>query len=209
MRKRSPSTQAAEAAPQQAEPHPAPPAFTPVPRKCPRRDGWTPERQRAFIDALAATGVVKAAARAVNMAGEGAYMLRRQPGGEEFAAAWDAVLEHRITVLRDSVIERAIEGVEVPVVYHGEVVTTRRVYNERAATFVLRNYDGLMAGGAAGLPVRLKRIVEQEVAKARAEWEAEQVRQREDISPKVAERMEYIRQLLRNARAKEAAPEED
>lgn len=170
MRNRSPSTAPAEAAPA-----PAAPAFTPVPRRHPRRDGWTPARQRAFIDALAATGTVKAAARAVNMASEGAYMLRRQPGGEEFAAAWDAVLEHRIAVLRDNVIERAIEGVEVPVIYHGEVVTTRRTYNERAATFLLRNYDGLMAGGAAGLPVRLRRIVEQEVEKARAEWEASQL----------------------------------
>lgn len=31
------------------------PEFTPVPRK-PRHDGWTPERQKAFIAALADTG---------------------------------------------------------------------------------------------------------------------------------------------------------
>lgn len=37
------------------------PEFTPVPRK-PRHDGWTPERQKAFIEALADTGSVSRAA---------------------------------------------------------------------------------------------------------------------------------------------------
>ena len=39
------------------------PAFEPVPRKTRRHDGWTPERQKAFIAALADTGSVKRAAR--------------------------------------------------------------------------------------------------------------------------------------------------
>lgn len=63
--------------------HPVVPAFTPVPRKY-RYDGWTPERQKAFIDALAETGSVKAAALRVNMSKEGAYYLRRQPHADEF-----------------------------------------------------------------------------------------------------------------------------
>lgn len=64
------------------------PAFTPVPRKCQRHDGWTPERQRDFIAALADTGSVEAACKAVDMAQRGAYELRRQPGAEGFRAAW-------------------------------------------------------------------------------------------------------------------------
>jgi len=44
------------------------PAFTPVPRKCPRHDGWTADRQARFIEALADLGSVRAAAHAVNMA---------------------------------------------------------------------------------------------------------------------------------------------
>ena len=43
------------------------PEFEPVPRKF-RHDGWTPERQRAFIAALADTGSVSRAAAMVNMA---------------------------------------------------------------------------------------------------------------------------------------------
>lgn len=52
------------------------PDFTPVPRKY-RYDGWTAERQRGFIAALAETGSVKAAAERINMSPEGAYFLRR------------------------------------------------------------------------------------------------------------------------------------
>ena len=69
------------------------PDFTPVPRRRNRRDGWTPERQRGFVAALAETGSVPAAARAVGMTPEGAYQLRRQPGAETFAAAWTAALD--------------------------------------------------------------------------------------------------------------------
>ena len=64
------------------------PAFTPVPRQCNRHDGWTPERQRAFIEALADLGSVKHAAARINMSAVGAYTLRRQPGAEGFRAAW-------------------------------------------------------------------------------------------------------------------------
>lgn len=39
------------------------PAFTPVPRQYQRHDGWTPERQRSFIEALADLGSVEAASR--------------------------------------------------------------------------------------------------------------------------------------------------
>ncbi|MCJ8158478.1 hypothetical protein [Sphingomonas sp. LaA6.9] len=57
------------------------PHFDPVPRLCKRHDGWTPERQRAFVDALAETGSVRHAASRINMSSEGAYYLRRRPGG--------------------------------------------------------------------------------------------------------------------------------
>src|SRR5688500_14501190 len=79
----------------EAEAEPQRPAltdFTPVPRQRNRRDGWTPQRQRAFIANLAECGRVRAAAEALGMTPEGAYHLRRQPGAEPFAAAWRAAL---------------------------------------------------------------------------------------------------------------------
>ena len=62
--------------------------FAPVPRRY-RHNGWTPERQLAFILRLALLGGVSAAAKAVGMSRESAYRLREHPGAESFAAAWD------------------------------------------------------------------------------------------------------------------------
>ena len=74
-------------------PRPRLPAFAPVPVKR-RADGWTPVRQAEFIGVLAETGSVRAAAEFVGMARETAYRLRRKPGAEEFARAWDIALRN-------------------------------------------------------------------------------------------------------------------
>ena len=113
--------------------------FEPVPRIY-RHDGWTVERQRAFIAALAETGSVKAAAKRINMSAEGAYYLRRQPGADSFRAAWSAALDHGLQRLTDLAIDRAIEGVPVPIFWRGEQVGEKRTYNERLMMFILRHH---------------------------------------------------------------------
>ncbi len=113
--------------------------FTPVPRKY-RFDGWTADRQRAFIAALAQTGSVTAAARRINMSTEGAYHLRRQPGAESFAAAWADALDHGVQSLTDLAIDRAREGTPVPIFWKGEQVGERRRYNDRLLMFILRHH---------------------------------------------------------------------
>lgn len=89
-RKRAPhnSRNGPKASPPAVSDNPALPAFEPVPRKF-RHDGWTPDRQKAFIGALADTGCVTRAARYVNMSPEGAYRLRRQAGSDSFRRAWE------------------------------------------------------------------------------------------------------------------------
>jgi hypothetical protein len=67
------------------------PAFYPVPTRT-RRDGWTIERQADFLGMLAETGSVIGACEALGMSRKSAYRLRALPGGESFAAAWDAAL---------------------------------------------------------------------------------------------------------------------
>lgn len=90
--KRNPSPRpAGEPAPEPRRTRRRIPAFHPVPVG-PRRDGWVPERQAAFIGYLAETRSVLAAARAVGMGRESAYRLRKRPGAAGFAAAWDAAL---------------------------------------------------------------------------------------------------------------------
>jgi hypothetical protein len=112
--------------------------FTPVPRRY-RHDGWTPKRQRAFIAALAETGSVAQAAAAVNMTPEGAYNLRRQPGSDEFRAAWDAALDHGAEIVDGAALERSIHGVPVPIFHGGKQVGERRVFNERLTMFLLQH----------------------------------------------------------------------
>lgn len=120
---------------------PPPPAFEAAPRKCNRHDGWTPERQRAFIAALADTGSVTRAAAGVNMSTESAYALRRQPGAEGFRRAWEAALDFGVSRLKDIILERAIEGQVVPVIAGGKLHGYRRVKNDRLLMFAIRMND--------------------------------------------------------------------
>jgi hypothetical protein len=182
-------------------PRPVPqvPDFTPVPRKY-RCDGWTPERQRAFIVALAETGSVKHAAKRINMSPEGAYYLRRQPGAEEFNAAWAAALDLGVQRLADIALERAIDGVPVPVFWKGEQVGERRRYNDRLLMFILRNRmpetfaDGRAlpapgAGAGAGADATATRdtLDAAERDALHDEWEAERREKERAEMPAVAE----------------------
>ena len=115
------------------------PDFTPVPRRY-RHDGWTPERQKAFIEALADTGCVTRAAGQVNIAQTNAYELRRAAGAEEFRRAWDAALDFGLLRLKDIAFERAIEGQLVPVFVAGKLMGFRRKRNDALLMFCLRHY---------------------------------------------------------------------
>jgi hypothetical protein len=91
------------------------PSFQPVPRK-PRNDGWSPARQTAFLLALSRTAMVNVAARAVGMSVVSCYRLRRAPGAQSFAAAWNAARAHGFesaasvdAVLRAAANEAAFE----------------------------------------------------------------------------------------------------
>ena len=121
------------------------PDFTPVPRKY-RHDGWTPERQRAFIGALADTGSVSRAAAMVNMAQTNCYTLRRAPGAESFRRAWEAALDFGVARLKDIAFERAIDGYLEPVFVGEKLMGFRRRYNDALLMFCLRHY-GQDAGG--------------------------------------------------------------
>ena len=150
--------------------------FEPVPRKY-RHDGWTADRQRAFIAALAETGSVKSAAERINMSPEGAYYLRRQPGADGFRKAWAAALDHGVQRLADIAIDRAIEGTPVPIFWRGEQVGEKRRYNERLMMFILRHHMPDRYGGLGLNPgTRAQDTIEREAAEncpvCRAEREA-------------------------------------
>ena len=153
-------------------PSEAVPDFTPVPRKCDRHDGWNAERQRGFIAALAELGSVSGACRRVAMASFGAYALRRAEGAESFRAAWKQALDMGAQRLADIAMERAIEGVAVPIMYHGEQVGERRNYNDRLLTFMLQHHqpDTYGRNGALRPGTRSARFDELEDEDNRADY---------------------------------------
>lgn len=140
--------------------------FTPVERRY-RYDGWTVARQRGFIAALAETGSVKAACRRINMSTEGAYYLRRQPGAESLCAAWSAALAGGVQRLTDIAIDRAIEGVPVPIFHKGEQVGEKRWYNDKLLMFIMKHHIPAIYGGPLGGGTKHPDTVAREAAEER------------------------------------------
>jgi len=113
-------------------------AFVPAPHTHPRRNSITGDRQRAFVAHLAATGIVAEAAGHIGASLEALYKLRHKPGAEGFAAAWDEAVDRGVLRVEHGALQRAIEGVERPVVSGGKLLGTCRVHNEALVMFVLR-----------------------------------------------------------------------
>ncbi|UAB77337.1 hypothetical protein INR77_11010 [Erythrobacter sp. SCSIO 43205] len=115
------------------------PDFAPVPRQSNRHDGWTDQRQQDFIHALADTGSVASACKAVDMSTNGAYYLRRQKGAESFREAWEKALDIGVQRLEDVAMDRALNGVDEPVYSYGKLIGSRKKVNDRLLMFMLRN----------------------------------------------------------------------
>ena len=120
-------------------------AFDPVPVRY-RHDGWTPDRQLEFIQALSAGGCVEEAVRSVGMSRNSAYELRQRPDAQAFRLAWDAATDVSVTRLSDAAMSRAVNGVPVPIFHNGEQVGERRHFDERLTMFLLRYRDPVRYG---------------------------------------------------------------
>lgn len=123
-----------------AEPLAPVPEFDPVALRS-RHDGWSPERQTEFIEALAECGCVDHACQRVGMSVRSAYALRLREDARSFRLAWEVALEYAVQRLSDAVLSRAIHGVSRPVFYQGQQIGERRYFDERLATFILRYRD--------------------------------------------------------------------
>ncbi|MBH5322181.1 hypothetical protein [Aurantiacibacter sediminis] len=152
--------------------------FTPAPHTHPRKNSITADRQRAFIAHLAATGIVKQAARHIGASLEALYKLRQRPGAEEFAAAWEAAVDRGVSRLEDCALARAIAGEERMVVSSGKVLGTEVRHNEALVMFFLKNRradrygsNGALANVVPGHPL-YERIREEVKAELRAEARA-------------------------------------
>ena len=106
-----------------------------------RKDGWSPDKQRAFIEELADSGSVVTAAMSVNMSESSAYRLRRAPGAEAFDRAWGAAIDAASKKLLDAAFERALVGTDEPVFdREGRRIGRRLRQSDRLLMFLLRAY---------------------------------------------------------------------
>ncbi len=99
----------------------------------------TPARMADFLESLQVLGNVSIACRRAGVARQTAYRARRRSAG--FARAWDAALVAARTVAEAELAERALNGVEEAVYYHGEEVARRRRYDSRLLLAHLARLD--------------------------------------------------------------------
>jgi len=71
------------------------------------------------------------------MSRQSAYRLRARLKGEPFDMAWDAALLCQMDALADAAIDRALNGVEVPHFYKGELIHTSRKFDEKLTIALL------------------------------------------------------------------------
>src|SRR4051812_7789728 len=120
------------------------PEFEPVPLRY-RTDGWTPAKQREFVEALRDTGVIRQALAMVGLSEQGLGRLRRRPEARAFDLA--CIAAQRLGVrgrLVSTAYERAIEGSLKGRYYHGELVSEERVYNDRLLMFLIGKLGPLL-----------------------------------------------------------------
>src|SRR5206468_10317060 len=118
------------------EPKRPPVPFEPVPVRH-RSDGWTVEKQCAFIEALAEAGIVEEACRRVGMSRTSADNLRRRPCGGHFRRAWEAAVDYSLYRIEEDAFIRSRRGVARPIFHKGEQVGEWRYYDERLTMFLL------------------------------------------------------------------------
>lgn len=100
-------------------------------------DRWTAPKMAAFLRQLSATHSVSAAARSVGMSRQSAYRLRSRMKGGAFDLAWDVAFHHSYDNLAHAALERALNGVEIPIFHKGEQVGSYRRFDERLTVALL------------------------------------------------------------------------
>lgn len=158
------------------EPLPEELAFTPVPRPGAQKRKIDADVQRAFIAALAASGSVRHAARAIGFTATSLYPLRHHPEGGSFARAWDRAVGYGARQVLDTLMDHAINGAPETLLLPDGTRVERRRYNSRTMQWIVAHHfperyaatDGLSAHG--GLSEGLSKLK----AKWRKEWEEEQ-----------------------------------
>lgn len=118
---------------------------------------------KPFIDHLTESGNVSGSARAVGVHTAALYARRRNDG--DFAAAWDQAMEDATDTLEAEARRRAVQGVQEPVVYQGQLTP---VWETDAAGRPLLEAFG--STGPDGQPVTEHRPVQKLDTNGRPVW---------------------------------------
>lgn len=104
----------------------------------PAQSGWTISKQIDFLRMLAETQCVTTAARSVGMGRQSAYKLRARLADAPFGAGWRLATKSARSALLEAAYDRAINGVEVPHYWQGQLVGVSRRYDERLTGLLLK-----------------------------------------------------------------------
>ncbi|HKY81759.1 MAG TPA: hypothetical protein VJM09_09850 [Sphingobium sp.] len=137
----------------------------PTPAQQIRVDGWSPARQRLFLETLAATGVIRTACEAASITPRSAYALRIRRDGAAFRLGWDAAILIARARLADDLLARALTG-------HEEVIRkdednrqiTRHRHDNRLAMSMLSRLDRMADNPPEGSDAALARVAAQDFA---------------------------------------------
>jgi hypothetical protein len=102
-----------------------------------------PATQAQFVQILAQWGNVRAAAQQVGVSRQHLYRMRR--ASQQFREMWDAALLLARPQVEEVLADRALNGVQEVVYYHGEEVATRTRYDSRLLLAHLARLDRLAA----------------------------------------------------------------
>ena len=142
---------------------PSLPGDLPTPADAIRADGWTPARQRRFLETLAATGVIMLACESVRITTRSAYNLRIRHDGAAFRLGWDAAILIARDRLATDLLSRAICGQEEVIRRDPDNHEIRRHrHDNRLAMSMLARLDRMADAPAEGSDAALARIVAQD-----------------------------------------------
>lgn len=106
-----------------------------------RQDGWTADRQRDFLVAVAEGATVEKAAALVGLSPQSAYSLRQRANGAVFALGWCAALLLQRQKLADDLTRRAFDGQTDTVTRADGSQVTRHRHDNRLALALLTRLD--------------------------------------------------------------------
>jgi hypothetical protein len=98
----------------------------------------TRKREREFLDTLALTCNVSAAALAAGVGRSAVYQWRQVD--PSFRAAWDEAEADAVDRLEGEAWRRAVEGVDRAIIFKGQITGTTKEYSDRLIEMLLKGH---------------------------------------------------------------------